>query len=161
MLTHRGLIAFQSFGSGKTLTAALSIYCVLQSTDIQDAIIVANSASITYWQSELGRAGFPSNYVIYPIRSVAELEPKKNPKEKRIYITTIDTFVNLRKAGLSCDNIFLIVDEAHHLKQEVKLYVEKPMGMEANAGIECALEKKEEKEEKREKKEEEKKEEEE
>jgi hypothetical protein len=152
--SQHGVIAFHSTGSGKTLTAAISIYCVLLNyPEIKDVIVLTLGTTISYWLSELSKVDFPKNYEMYPIRSAKDIIKLKesraikrergtrsgggpSPDIRHIYIMTVDSFVIANRQDiLKCDNVFFVVDEAHHLKAEIK----GKTGKEPKVAVDCAM----------------------
>jgi hypothetical protein len=125
LLVRRGAIAYHSYGSGKTLTACMAIYCLLQGTDINDVIIVGIPATFqTTWLPEMKRMGYPPNYRIQIVDESKDMPGARTAEEvagniKRIFIMSVNILHALQTSNrLNCDNTFLIVDEAHHQKGE-------------------------------------------
>lgn len=192
MIINRGLIAIHSPGSGKTLSAGLSIYCALENKNIgiDSALILAKGSNHDSWYSELEKLNFPSNYRIITQNQLKRRIPPIQPGEKVIWIITPDKFHSDYKAcektvklteelkagelkagetkrgelktgetkrgelkggegkilkpcdlGLKlCGNTFLIIDEVHLLKTEIKEATEKSeaKGKKIKAIIDCA-----------------------
>ena len=107
MLTHRGLIAIHSVGSGKTLSAVTAINCVLSKYPNLKVTIITPLSLKGNFKDEMQKFGLDLNDL-----SIAS----------KIRIFSYEGFVNyFIKHPSECKNTFLIVDEAHNLRSEVKL----------------------------------------
>jgi hypothetical protein len=107
MLTHRGLIAVHSVGSGKTLSAVSSINCVLAKYPNLKVTIITPLSLKNNFKDEMIKFGLDLNDL-----TIAS----------KIRIFSYEGFVNyFIKHPKECKNTFLIVDEAHNLRSEIKL----------------------------------------
>ncbi len=148
LLRQRGVIAWHSFGSGKTLTAVMAIYCLLGRVGpgaIHEAYIVANPTTFPAWMAEFKRAGIPPNFEIMVLQESAKMPAPLSMEQiargvKRVIIFGIRLLHNLvQKNRLNCKNIFLIVDEAHHQKgEQPKAGSAKITGIQAASILNCS-----------------------
>jgi superfamily II DNA or RNA helicase len=107
MLTHRGLLAVHSVGSGKTLSAVTAINCVLGKYPNLKVIIITPLSLKRNFEDEMLKFGINIKDINYAAR---------------IRIFSYEGFINyIKKHPDCCRNTFLIVDEAHNIKTEVKL----------------------------------------
>ncbi len=102
----KGLLIFHSVGSGKTLTAILSLKSLLEKYPDKKGVIITPASLVTNFEDELNKTTL-----------------RKDP---RITITSYLKFVNsYKKATASykgqknmCKNTIFIIDEAHHFNQK-------------------------------------------
>lgn len=136
MLTHRGLLAIHSTGTGKTLTAVSAMNCILDAyPDIKVYVVTPKSLKQNF-KKEIKKFGL-------------ELRGKHKDKKGRIEVLTYESFVQrIIKSDTSCiknddidpeclaedddiddieaskkidcSNSFIIIDEVHNLKAEFK-----------------------------------------
>ncbi len=102
MLKNRGLIAIHPVGSGKTLTLVTCCICVLNKFPEMEVLIIVPTSLTDNIKKEFAAYGFQWD----------------NP---RISIVTTTKFANnVQKNPEFCKNKFLIIDEGHNLKTQVK-----------------------------------------
>lgn len=95
---HRGLIAYHTVGTGKTLTAITISQCFLDKYPNYKVYVVTPASLVQNFKNQM-----------------MDYENIKYADQYRFY--SIQKFVSLfRKTELSCKNVLLIVDEAHNLK---------------------------------------------
>lgn len=100
ILNQRGLYAWHSAGSGKTLSAVTAIQCILDKFPKMRIAIVTPTSLQENIKKEIKAYG-------------------ADPNDKRFYYSTINKFVNDNPIHLAkkFKNTFLIVDEAHNLRK--------------------------------------------
>ena len=145
MNKHHGLLANWSTGSGKSLLAVTSVICVLTQHKDYKAVIVTPKSLVENMKKEFDKYG---------------VDITKSPYKERIEFTTLDKFRNdysdkydkktgrIIKNKKSCNNIYLVIDEAHNYKtiaqaneKFLKINNEKTKYQEPNrsyTAIECA-----------------------
>lgn len=107
MLTHRSLLAVHSVGSGKTLSAVTAINCILAKYPNIKVTIITPLSLKQNFKDEMKKFGIDIDEI-----AVAA----------RIKIFSYEGFTNYYKSHKDyCKNNFLIVDEAHNLRSEVKM----------------------------------------
>lgn len=107
MLTHRSLLAVHSVGSGKTLSAVTAINCILAKYPNIKVTIITPLSLKQNFKDEMKKFGINMDEI-----GVAA----------RIKIFSYEGFTNYYKKHKDyCKNNFLIVDEAHNLRSEVKM----------------------------------------
>ena len=105
MVSNRSLLAVHSVGSGKTLSAVASINCVMGQYPNIKVIIITPLSLKENFKTEMKKFGIDLDEVKY---------------SSRIKLFSYDTFVNYYKSHQdTCENTFLIVDEAHNLRSEI------------------------------------------
>lgn len=129
MLTHRGLLAVHSLGSGKTLIAITAAHCLIESFKREGKkckiICVSPKSVVDNFKKELIKAYDNANFENYEFH-------------------TFESFFNKHKQNSGwCDkNTFLIIDEAHRLKAhvEIKKGIEQKItkGKRSDAVLYCA-----------------------
>ncbi len=105
ILTHRGLLVVHATGSGKTLTAVTAINCMLAKYPNIKVLVVTPLTLIDNFKKGLIQFGLSID----------------NPDfVSRVDIKGYDEFVNSqkRKGETSCENTFLIIDEAHNFRTD-------------------------------------------
>jgi hypothetical protein len=126
LLTHRGLIAVHSTGSGKTLTAVASIYCVLTKYPNIKVLIITPLSLVDNFKENILKFGL-------------DLE---DPEFKaKVEIKSYEEFINQqkRKKSTDCENTFFIVDEAHNFRTYFTLkYGDIEKGTGAFTVLKCA-----------------------
>ena len=126
MLTHRGLIAVHSVGSGKTLSAVTAINCVLGKYPNLKVVIITPLSLKQNFKDEMEKFGLNLDDI-----NVAS----------KVRIFSYEGFaVYFSKHPNECKNTFLIVDEAHNVRSEVKLSTENKIakGSRAYYIMKCA-----------------------
>lgn len=102
IMTHRGLLAIHSVGSGKTLSAVTSSQCFLKKYPNKRVIIVTPKS-------------LQENFT----KEMLQYDPNIDTKKYSFY--TIDGFMIAKQNGeINCDDVMLIIDEAHNLRSEIK-----------------------------------------
>lgn len=102
LLTHRGLIAAHSVGSGKTLIGAVSAACVLRFDPAARVIFVSPKSLLLNFRRALEEAYAETDW-------------------SRIYLYTYEKFQGDYEKGLiDGTGAFLIVDEAHRLRTHIE-----------------------------------------
>ena len=105
MLKHRGLLAIHGTGTGKTLTAVASINCILKNYPSMDIVIITPTSLITNFKKELDKYG---------------LDIEKPSIKNRIKFYSFKQFVidihSNQKNFQMCKDSFIIIDEAHNLR---------------------------------------------
>ena len=116
IMKNRGLLVVHSTGSGKTLSAVTAAKCVLDMNKKIQVFVIAPKSLLENFKKEM-----KDTYVL--------------PKEdyKRFNIMTKEHFVRNVKVS-DCQDKFLIIDEAHNIKTEIK----GKSGKTAKKIIECA-----------------------
>jgi SNF2 family DNA or RNA helicase len=95
---HRGLIAYHTVGTGKTLTAITISQCFLEKHPDYKVYVVTPASLIQNFKKQM-----------------LDYKNIQHPDNYRFF--SIQKFVSVyRKNQISCDKILLIVDEAHNLK---------------------------------------------
>jgi SNF2 family DNA or RNA helicase len=132
MLKHRGLLAIHGTGTGKTLTAVASMNCILQNFPNMNIIIITPTSLISNFKKELKKFG---------------LDIEKPQLKKRITFYSFKEFViNIHKNTKNfqmCKESFIIIDEAHNLrnlekvKERKKQITETPKGINAATILQC------------------------
>ena len=126
MLTHRGLIAVHSVGSGKTLSAVTAINCVLGKYPNLKVVIITPLSLKQNFKDEMEKFGLDLDDI-----NVAS----------KVRIFSYEGFaIYFAKHPDACKNTFLIVDEAHNVRSEVKLSAENKIakGSRAYYIMKCA-----------------------
>ena len=105
MVSNRSLLVVHAVGSGKTLSAVASINCVMGQYPNIKVIIITPLSLKENFKTEMKKFGIDLDEVKY---------------SSRIKLFSYDTFVNYYKSHQdTCENTFLIVDEAHNLRSEI------------------------------------------
>lgn len=99
--THRGAVAVHSTGSGKTLTAVISAECYLDKNPGSSVIVVTPKSLISNFAKEMEVYGGVLNYSKY-------------------FFYTYQEFANKFNNLIAPENFFLIIDEAHNLRTDIK-----------------------------------------
>lgn len=136
MLTHRGLLAIHSTGTGKTLTAVAAMNCVLDSDPNIRVYVVTPKSLKANFTKEIKKFGL-------------KLRGADKDKGERIEVMTYEKFMqriiksdlscikdgdiepecmsededekDIKKSrSIDCANSFIIIDEVHNLKAEFK-----------------------------------------
>lgn len=95
---HRGLIAYHTVGTGKTLTAITISQCFLEKYPDYHVYVVTPASLIENFKKQMGY-----------YKNIHHAENYK--------FFSIQKFVSIyRKKQISCEKVLLIVDEAHNLK---------------------------------------------
>lgn len=95
---HRGLIAYHTVGTGKTLTAITISQCFLDKNPDYKVYVVTPASLVQNFKKQM-------------------MDYKNILYADRYRFFSIQKFVSLYKKGLvNCEKILLIVDEAHNLK---------------------------------------------
>lgn len=131
LLKHRGIIAINSVGSGKTLTAITALNCILSNYPTVNAIFVAPLSLVENFEKELVKFGLGPDTEAYK---------RLNLKQRLRLYSKESFFLEFEKAGKSnsCENTFLIIDEAHNYRNPIDLSPEKPKGKISATMIRCA-----------------------
>ena len=116
IMKNRGLLVVHSTGSGKTLSAVTAAKCVLDMNKKIQVFVIAPKSLLENFKKEM-----KETYVL----------PKKD--YKRFNIMTKEHFVRNVKVS-DCKDKFLIIDEAHNIKTEIK----GKSGKTAKKIVECA-----------------------
>jgi superfamily II DNA or RNA helicase len=99
--THRALLAIHSVGSGKTLSAVTASQCFLQENPRGKVIVITPKS-------------LQENF----IKEMVQYNPNITNKGYEFY--TYDGFVLAKeKDKVDCENVMLIIDEAHNLRTEI------------------------------------------
>ena len=108
LLKHRGLITVHATGTGKTLTAATAINCMLAKYPNIRIVVITPLSLVDNFFSNLVRFGIDIN------------DPEF---VARVDIKSYEEYVNeqRRKSQVDCRNTFLIVDEAHNLRTDFNI----------------------------------------
>jgi superfamily II DNA or RNA helicase len=130
MLTHRGLLAIHGTGTGKTLTAVASINCILNNFPDMNIVIITPTSLISNFKKELGKFG---------------LDIENSSIKNKINFSSFKQFVidvhSKQKNFNMCKNNFIIIDEAHNLrnlgKREKIKPGEVPKGLTAATILQC------------------------
>lgn len=110
---HRGLIAYHTVGTGKTLTAITISQCFLDKHPDYKVYVVTPASLVQNFKKQM-------------------MDYKNIHYADRYRFFSIQKFVSVYKKGLvSCDKILLIVDEAHNLKTLYKKTAPKMPGKKA------------------------------
>lgn len=118
IMTHRGLLAIHAVGSGKTLSAVTSSQCFLKKYPNKRVIIVTPKSLQENFTKEM-------------------LQYNSNIDTSKYSFYTIDGFMIAKQNGeINCDDVMLIIDEAHNLRSEIK----NDKGKKALYLINCAKE---------------------
>lgn len=128
LLHHRGLIAIHGTGTGKTLTAVTAMRCIMAKfPHINNIIVVSPVSLIENFEKEMVKFG---------------LDPKEEPYKSKVKLFSYNGFHNqYHNKGLNiCKNSFLIVDEAHNLRNPVNLSASKKSGLKTSTIMRCAIE---------------------
>ena len=125
MLKHRGLIAIHGTGTGKTLTAVASMNCILKNFPNMEIIIVTPTSLIGNFKKELTKFGLNINSQLL--------------RDKIKFFTFTQFMLDiLKEKNLNyCKNKFLIIDEAHNLRN-VEAGKLKKAGKKALTLMQCA-----------------------
>lgn len=99
--THRGAVAVHSTGSGKTLTAVVSSECYLDKNPDGVIIVVTPKSLLSNFAKEMEVYGGVLNYSKY-------------------FFYTYQSFANKFHNLLTPQKFFLIIDEAHNLRTDIK-----------------------------------------
>lgn len=95
---HRGLIAYHTVGTGKTLTAITISQCFLEKHPNYKVYVVTPASLVQNFKTQM-------------------MDYKNIHYAEQYRFFSIQKFVSIYKKGLiNCDKILLIVDEAHNLK---------------------------------------------
>jgi superfamily II DNA or RNA helicase len=114
--THRALLAIHSVGSGKTLSAVTASQCFLQENPRGKVIVITPKS-------------LQENF----IKEMVQYNPNITNKGYEFY--TYDGFVLAKEKGkIDCENVMLIVDEAHNLRTEIGMTKAKEPGKELKEG---------------------------
>ena len=105
MLKHRGLLAIHGTGTGKTLTAVASINCILKNFPTMNIIIITPTSLISNFKKEMLKFGL----VFDSIR----LRQKIKFYSFKEFVINIHTS---EKDFKICKDNFIIIDEAHNLR---------------------------------------------
>lgn len=126
LLHHRGLLAIHDVGTGKTLTAVTAMRCVISKfPNINKIIVISPVSLIENFEKEMIKFG---------------LNPNKEPYKSKVRLYSYDAFHNKyqdRRMDV-CENSFLIVDEAHNLRNPVNITATKKQGVKTATIIKCA-----------------------
>ena len=118
IMTHRGLLAIHSVGSGKTLSAVTASQCFLKKYPNKKVIVITPTS-------------LQDNF----IKEMKQYDPNIDTSQYILYTT--DGFVRAKENGeINCNNVMLIIDEAHNLRSEIK----NNKGKKAQHIIQCAQE---------------------
>ena len=131
LLKHRGIIAINPVGSGKTLTAITALNCILSSYPTVKAIFVAPLSLVENFEKELVKFG------LGPDTEAANRLDLKNRLQLYSKESFASKFQRNSKAN-SCQDVFLIVDEAHNYRNPVDLNANKPKGKTTAVMARCA-----------------------
>jgi SNF2 family DNA or RNA helicase len=125
MLKNRGLLAIHGTGTGKTLTAVASMNCILKNFPTMDIIIITPTSLIGNFKKELTKFGLDIN------------SPRLKDRIKFFTFTQFMLTVLKEKSLNICKNKFLIIDEAHNLRnvEEGKMF---KAGKKALTLMQCA-----------------------
>lgn len=99
--THRGAVAVHSTGSGKTLTAVVSAECYLDSNPDGVVIVVTPKSLLSNFTKEMDVYNGILNYSKY-------------------FFYTYQEFANKFNNLIAPAKFFLIIDEAHNLRTDIK-----------------------------------------
>lgn len=118
---HRGVIAVHQVGSGKTLTAVTASQCYLADHPRGRVIVLTPTSLQQNFKKEVRAYG-------------------ADPEDPRYEFHTLQGFLLAsRKGEVNCKGAFLIIDEAHNLRNPPKVgRGGKKEGITAEAVIECA-----------------------
>jgi len=118
IMTHRGLLAIHAVGSGKTLSAVTASQCFLKKYPNKRVVIVTPKSLQENFTKEM-------------------LQYNPNIDKSKYFFYTIDGFMIAKQNGeIDCDDIMLIIDEAHNLRSEIK----NKNGKKALYLVDCAKE---------------------
>lgn len=118
IMTHRGLLAIHAVGSGKTLSAVTASQCFLKNYPNKKVIVITPTS-------------LQDNF----IKEMKQYDPNINLSKYSLYTT--DGFARAKEKGeIKCDDVMLIIDEAHNLRSEIK----NNKGKKAEYIIQCAKE---------------------
>jgi len=99
MLNHRGLILYHQVGFGKTLTSILASQCYLDRYPTHRVLVITP-------------AGLKANFVKEMYQTYGNLL-----KKNQYFIYSFEKFVKESQNGnINCHNAFMIIDEAHNLR---------------------------------------------
>ena len=126
---NRGAVAVHSVGSGKTLTAVTASQCFLAEHPNWKVIVVTPTSLQDNFKKEIEAYG-------------------ADPKDPRYEFYTLGKFANTYSRKLCPSNVFLIIDEAHNLRTDIKAAEtsarkrakkgKKPGVPKAKVAVECA-----------------------
>jgi superfamily II DNA or RNA helicase len=122
MLNHRGLLAIHNTGTGKTLTAVSAMNCILQKYPKINVVFISPLSLLANFQKEIIKFGFSIDSDII---------------KDRVKFFSYAAFSSAYKDDKNmqiCKNSFLIIDEAHNLRNPV----EKGKGIVADTLINCS-----------------------
>lgn len=126
LLHNRGLVAIHETGTGKTLTAVTAMRCIIAKFPSINKIIVVSPVSLLEnFEKEMIKFG---------------LDLTQEPYKSKVKLFSYDGFHNAyhnRRLDV-CDNSFLIVDEAHNLRNPIDLNATKKKGVKTATIIKCA-----------------------
>lgn len=119
--THRGVIAAHQTGSGKTLMAVIASQCGLDENPKAKILMVTPKSLQENIKKELRAYG-------------------GNPNDKRYTFITLGKLrTTIEKDPTFCgENTYLIIDEAHNLRTQLRMIKGKPAALTARAAIQCA-----------------------
>ena len=132
MLKHRGLLAIHGTGTGKTLTAVASMNCIMKNYPKMNVIIITPTSLISNFKKEINKFGLDIN----------KPEIRDRIKFYSFKEFVIDIHTNQKNFNICKDN-FIIIDEAHNLRnlKQKKVFVknsnETPAGINAATILQC------------------------
>lgn len=116
LMKHRGVIAAHGVGSGKTLTAVAASQCILDENPRMKIVVVTPTSLQKNFKKEMVAYGIDEN-------------------DKRYSFYTHTKFAKNFVGGKGCTkNTFLIIDEAHFFRTQIK----GNKGKSAQSAVDCA-----------------------
>jgi superfamily II DNA or RNA helicase len=126
---HRGIIAINFPGSGKTLTSVTALNCILSDYPGVKAIFVAPLSLVENFQKELVKFGLGPD---------TEAAKRLNLKDRLKLYSKESFFLESQKRKNLCKDAFLIADEAHNYRNAIDMTAAKPKGKVSANMIHCA-----------------------
>lgn len=117
---HRGVLMYHTVGSGKTLTAITISQCFLDAFPQKKVIVVTPASLIENFKLQMTyykNIKYPEKYSFFSFQA----------------------FVRAKKSGrIPCNDVLLIVDEAHNLKTNPRKVNDKMVGIQSKIITDCA-----------------------